>query len=109
MIILEKNIIQDTLIQISGITPEKKNVGLLHERIPLGAKRILKAIEKALYKEWLQYKSDLDEAEKIGQNEVDVLNKETVNIEIQKVDMKIIEAIESETNYNFDLIEKISQ
>lgn len=109
MITLKKHQIEPLMIQISGITPHGKEIGLLHEKITLGAKRIIKNVLKELVKEYEQYKRDLDEAVKAGNKEIEILNNEEIQIDNQRVDSKIIETIESETNYNFELLEKLMQ
>jgi hypothetical protein len=69
----------------------------------------LKNILKDLIKEWQEYKKDRIEAQAAGEKEVEILDNEEISIDKQGVDMNILERIESEHNYDFDLLEKIAQ
>lgn len=107
--IIKKGELEKVLIQISGRTSDGRDVGLIYEKISLGLKRRLKQIAKELNGHFEQYRIDLVEAQKAGDKEVTILNKEEVLIDQEKVLLSMILEIESETNYDFDLIEKIAQ
>lgn len=99
--------------------------GLLKENLPLGAKRRLQKIQKAAqeaYKELIEDFKKVREACKVGEDEKkepiydqEKLKKETnelllevVKVDVEPIQMSLIEAISSETNYNFEIIEKFA-
>lgn len=117
MIELKKSELQPLLLTISAINPETGQMvsGLLKENLPLGTKRRLQKIHKSalvFYKELIEDDGELrkvcgEDTERL-ENEIKELFSETVKIDAERVSMSVIESISSETNYNFEIIEKMA-
>lgn len=95
------------LIQLQA-TKGDKEIGLLNEKISLGLKRRLAKIQSKAYALYQEYLKDRKEAE-TDPKELEILNNETVTIEADKVSMVMLEAIESTTSYNWEILEKIAE
>jgi hypothetical protein len=80
--------------------------GILNEKITLGLKRRGQKILKAVATHYQEYENDLKEC---GENESEIneLNNEVVKLDCEPLSLQMIEAIETENNYNWDLIEKL--
>lgn len=88
--------------------------GLLNENTGLGLKRRLRKIQKELIEKFQELQKDNEEIEKIEDKdkkeaELKTLLEEGFELKAEKVLMSEIEKISSEFNYNFDLLDKISQ
>jgi hypothetical protein len=113
---IEKVNIESMLIQISGqmtINGETVKIGLMNENAGLGLKRKLRKIQKELIDELQQFRMDLDEVEKIEDveektKEKNRLMSETFALKSEPVMMSEIEKIESDFNYNWELLELIA-
>lgn len=79
--------------------------GLLFENITLGTKRKLQKIQKELMGFYAEYQEHLKEATEKGPEEVAILNAEEVTLTSETVSMAMIEAIQTDKNYDFDIIE----
>jgi hypothetical protein len=118
MISLKKIEIEKVLIQIIAFDPktQKPASGLLTENTTLGMKRRLQKIHSTLMEKYKEYTEDIkkieqeckDDMEKMT-SEINVLNQETVFIDCQPIDSKQLDAIVTDTNYNFDILEKICE
>lgn len=108
---MRKDKIYSALITISAIDSKNGSPvsGLLHENIPLGAKRKLQKIQKELIGFFEEYKEHFIEAEKAGPDEVAALNSEEVTIMSEPVSLSMIENIQTDKNYDFDIIELIAK
>ncbi len=120
---LQNSELEAALLQISSYSrPTKENPqqsligGLLLEELPLSAKRRLNKIHKAIvpfYKEYVadigSLKEECKEDEEKFNKEVELLAKEEVVIDAEKVSLSMIEAISTKNTYNFDIIEKFSE
>lgn len=85
--------------------------GLLFENIGLGSKRRLQKIQKWLIAEFAILQTDCDEAAK-SENSADEIAKlldETIKSDIEPVLMSEIEKIQTDKNYDFEIIEMIAQ
>lgn len=117
---IKKSEINSLLIQLDG---HRKNgnsvqqVGLLNEKLSLGTKRIIKNITKELAEKWVSYLEDLQEIDKAVKDnpelnrdeEIKKLNAEEFELASEKFDKSFIDGIQSDFNYDFDLLEKISK
>lgn len=90
--------------------------GLLGEKITLGTKRVLQKIQKALQKEYEQLVADRNEivenkelSDEEKKKEIEELLEETVKIDTDRVDLSKIESIETNNNYDFEILEKIGR
>lgn len=88
--------------------------GLLLEKISLGLKRRLQKIVSLMHPLYQEYLKDRAEVEKLPEGEEKTkelfdLDNEEVTIDHEPVSLAMIEAIETSTNYNWDLIEKIAK
>lgn len=105
--IFKKSELNLLLIQLQA-TKGDKEMGLLNEKITLGLKRRLAKIQAKAHTLYEEYLKDRIEAEK-DPKELEILNNETVTIEAEKVSMVMLEAIETITAYNWDILEKIAE
>lgn len=114
---IQKIKIESILIQLSGqmtVNGTVKTIGLMNETTGLGLKRRLRKIQKELGEEWQQYIIDLQEIDKIEdaeekKKETDRLLSETFELHCELAMMSEIEKIESDFNYDWDLIELIAK
>ena len=112
---LKNKELEPMLLQLSAtITYADKTteqIGLLHESISLGTKRRLSKILKAAFPLLQQYQADRKEAEdsKDKDKELEELDNEEVTLDVEKVSIAMIESIQTKTNYDWDLIEKIAE
>ena len=108
---LKKSELNTLLITISSTktTGEIRiDQGLLNEKITLGLKRRLQKIYKEAYPLYEEYLADLKECDG-NEDEIKMLNDEEVTINHDPVSLAIIEAIETEHNYDWTIIEKIAE
>jgi hypothetical protein len=105
--IFKKSELEILLLQLDA-TDGKVNMGLLNEKIPLSLKRRLARIRDSSLVLWGQYVKDKEEA-KADPKELEILNNEEVIIDLPKVSLAMIEAIDSSYNYNWDILEKIAE
>ena len=118
MITLKKIEIEKVLIQIIAFDPktQKPSAGLLTESTTLGMKRRLQKIHTVLMDKYKEYGEDIKKIEdECGEDmdkrktEIDMLNEEYVSIDCQPIDSKQLDSIVTDTNYNFDILEKICE
>lgn len=117
---LKKSELEPVLLTISSKISHKdqeSQIGLLWEPIPLGTKRRIQKIYKAVLEEYKQFISDAQEIKKLGENDKEKEQKELKILLEEEVDLlgvepfnfSALEQIVSNTNYDFDIIDKISQ
>lgn len=86
--------------------------GLLWENITLGTKRRLQKISKELTKALQEYNNELEEVENLEGDkrveELKILQEEEVEISAEQVQMSQIESIQTDKNYDFEMIELIA-
>lgn len=82
--------------------------GLLLENIPLSLKRRLQKIRKDLILKHEEITKDFEEV-KDKPEEVQILLDEEFELNHEFVSLEMIEAINSNVNYDFDIIEKIAK
>ena len=113
----KKSELELALLTISAYNPKTLELvsGLLKENITLGAKRRLQKTHKRInevYKEFIEdvktIKEECGDDKEKFKIEISELLNETVQIEIDPVDISLIENITTSDNYNFDIIEKIT-
>lgn len=87
--------------------------GLLWENITLGTKRKLQNISKQLRPHSEQFKSDLIEVKEAPEDkrpeEIEILINEEVEISAEHISLAEIEAIQTDKNYSFEIIEMIAK
>lgn len=96
---------------LNGVTVQ---IGLMNETTGLGLKRKLRKIQRELLEERKQLQEDHAEAEKIEDEEerakeIERLLSETFELKAEPAMMSEIEKIESNFNYDWDLIELIAK
>lgn len=119
-VVIKKSEIIPLLMQIGVYSQETGALigGLLSEKLTLGTKRLLQRIQKALQLEYEQFEKERNEVfnlekegktkEEVQKELLDLLN-EDVTLEIERLDIKKIEEIETNANYEFSLLEKIAK
>lgn len=118
MITFKNSELSPALMQLMAFDSKTGSVvsGLLTEKLTLGTKRKLQKIQTKLldhYKEYVKHIEEIDkecadDAEK-KEAEIKTLNDEEVKADVDFVDIKFIESIETESNYDFSLIEKFAK
>lgn len=110
MIILKKSEIEKVLLILSA-TKDGKIIGLLHEKITLGTKRKLQKIFNCLLKEYELLQEHIKECAKSEnkENELSELLEEIIKCDCDKISILNIETVETDSNYDFEMIEKISE
>lgn len=88
--------------------------GLLKEKITLGTKRRLQKIQKQLISEYEQLKKDVEQIKsecksEDQEKEIQELMNEEINLNCEKISFSQIENLETESCYDFDLLEKICE
>ena len=118
MITLKKSEIEKVLIQIIAFDQktQKPVSGLLTENTTLGMKRRLQKIHAQLLDKYKEYGEDIKKVESdCGDDmdrrasEIEVLNEEYINIDCQPIDQKQLDSIVTDTNYNFEILDKICE
>jgi len=110
MIELKKSQLEPVLILIDGTLTEGKKstaVGLVRQKITLGTKRRLFKIFKLVADEFNQYGKDKKEA--VDNNELEELNNEVVKIDAEKIKISLIDELETELTFDFDLLDLIAE
>ena len=104
---MRKDKIFGCLLHISSFDSKTQQPisGLLFENITLGTKRKLQKIHKELIGFYTEYQEDLKEATEKGPEEVAILNAEEVTLTSEPVSLSMIEAIQTDKNYDFEIIE----
>lgn len=108
MIEILKCELEAVLITLNAVNSDGKNVGLLHEKISLGLKRRGQRIFETILPELERYKKEFTECNG-DESEIKELNNELIKLDIPKLSLSMIEQIESQYNYDFKIIEKISE
>lgn len=114
MIELKNKDLFNILLTISTFNKDGVLVsGLLLENVSLGLKRRLQKIRSSVlikYNELESDKAEIDKSESESkEKDIEELLQEIVKIDQDMVDIKMIEAIESNNFYDFELIEKIAK
>lgn len=114
---LKKLELEQSLLQISSFSPETNTMigGLLTEELTLGTKRALHKIHKVIlasYKELIddskKVKEECGEDKEKYENEMKELLNEEVELNIEPIKWSFLESVSSKSNYNFDLIDKMT-
>ena len=105
---IKKGFIQGVLLTILTYKDNKEHSGLLLENIPLSLKRRLSKIRLDLIKESQEIQKDYEEV-KDKPEEIAILMNEEVELNHDFVSLEMIEAVTSEVNYDFDIIEMIAK
>lgn len=105
---LKNREIEPLLMSIMFFKDGNPDGGLLTEKITLGLRRRLQKIRQALILQYEVFKKDLEDAQVAGKQEIEILMDEEFEIQCEPVSMQMIEEIESTTNYDMSIIEKIA-
>lgn len=84
-------------------------LGLVNESISLGVKRRLQKIFKEAHKFYLEFEEDVKAVPEGSEEEMNKLFDEEITLAQEPVSLTMLEAIQTENNYDWDLIEKIAQ
>lgn len=115
MIELTNKNLEQAMITIAGFDKDGKVIaGLMTEKISLGLKRRLQKLHKELspkYQEYLQDRAQIETECKDEKKEAELklLDEEAVKIDLEFLSLAMIEAIDTEAIYDFDVIEKFAK
>ena len=117
MIILKKSEIVSLLLTISAYdTKTQKMVsGLLSENLTLGTKRKLQKIHKEVSKQYQELQKDLEDIEKEvkdekkKEQELKELMDEEIKIGADKIQFSFLENVSTNSMYDFEIIDKITE
>lgn len=118
MITIKKIEIEALILQIVAFDSktQKPVAGLLTETTSLGMKRRLQKIHTLLVEKYKEFVEDVKKIEeeckedsKKLESEITTLLEEEITIDALKIDSKMLDSIVSTSNYNFEILEKITE
>lgn len=105
---IKKGHINAVLLTIITYKEGSEHSGLLLENLPLSLKRRLNKIRTELLEQAKEIEKDFEEV-KDKPEEIKILLDEEIELRQEPVSLEMIEAISSQTNYNFEIIELIAK